>query len=178
MIYDSEKMEKAGVMQAAERIMAAARTAPKACGIDHMVSCVVTGDEKEALAVEMERLAGPFDYDFFIRDAKCIRDSEAVVLLGTKDIKRGLGAGCGYCHYKDCAECAKNNGVCVYDFIDLGIAIGSAVSMAADSRIDNRVLFSVGRAALSLNIMGDKVRSIFGIPLSASKKSPYFDRKD
>ena len=60
---------------------------------------------------------------------------------------------------------------------DLGIAIGSAVSVAADGRIDNRVMFSVGKAAMSLGMLGREMALVFGIPLSASGKSPYFDRK-
>ena len=59
----------------------------------------------------------------------------------------------------------------------LGIAAGSAAGVAADARIDNRIIFSAGRAALSLKLMGDRVKVILSIPLSATGKSPYFDRK-
>ena len=59
--------------------------------------------------------------------------------------------------------------------IDLGIAVGSAVSVAADMRIDNRVMFSVGKAAQSMKLLGECTR-IMGIPLSVSGKSPMFDR--
>ena len=37
---------------------AAARTAPKTKGMDGLVTCVVTGEEKEQLADELRRLAG------------------------------------------------------------------------------------------------------------------------
>ena len=67
--------------------------------------------------------------------------------------------------------------MCAYDNMDLGIAVGSAASVAADCRIDNRVMFSAGRAALSLGTMGGDVKVILAIPLSAGGKSPYFDRK-
>ena len=46
----------------------------------------------------------------------------------------------------------------------------------ADLRIDNRIMFTAGKAAASLGLLGDK-KLIFGIPLSVSGKSPYFDRK-
>jgi uncharacterized ferredoxin-like protein len=59
---------------------------------------------------------------------------------------------------------------------DLGIAVGSAVSVAADHRIDNRVMFSVGRAALKLGLLPDDVVNCYGIPLSISSKSIFFDR--
>ena len=56
-------------------------------------------------------------------------------------------------------------------------AIGSAVGMAADCRVDSRVMFSVGKAAASLGLPSEKCQMVVGIPLSVSGKSPYFDRK-
>jgi uncharacterized ferredoxin-like protein len=60
--------------------------------------------------------------------------------------------------------------------MDLGIAIGSAVSVAADNRIDNRVMFSAGRAGMNLKFLGGTARQVIGIPLAAKGKSPFFDR--
>ena len=48
---------------------------------------------------------------------------------------------------------------------------------AADARVDSRVMFSVGRAARSLGLLGASVTLVLGIPLSVSGKSPFFDRK-
>ena len=71
---------------------------------------------------------------------------------------------------------AQSGGHCAFDDIDLGIAIGSAVSIAANDRVDNRVMLSAGVAAQNLKILGDKTLKILAIPLSATGKSPYFDR--
>ena len=177
MKIESESLEQQAVMAAAASVCAAARTAPKTQGVDFIHTCVLTGGEKDALADEMERLAPVLGYPFFIRDAGNVRSSHAVVLIGTTYQQRGLNEGCGYCNRKNCTECAQDGSVCAYDNIDLGIAVGSAVSAAADARIDSRVMFSAGRAALSLGIMGGDVRVILAIPLSAKGKSPYFDRK-
>ena len=38
-------------------------------------------------------------------------------------------------------------------------------------------MFSVGKAAASLGLPGEKCQMVVGIPLSVSGKSPYFDRK-
>ena len=177
MIYDSTEMEMAAVMDTARRICAAARTAPKAKGVDNLATLVLTGEDKDRVANELERLAEPLGYRFFLRDAKCVRAAQAMVLLGTREGKRGLNEGCGHCHFKNCADCAANNGVCVYDPMDLGIAIGSAVASAADDRVDSRILFSAGRAAMSLKLMGEDVRMVMGVPLSVAGKNPFFDRK-
>jgi len=59
---------------------------------------------------------------------------------------------------------------------DLGIAVGSAVSVAADHRIDNRVMYSAGKGALRLGIFPEDIKIIWGIPLSAGAKSIYYDR--
>ena len=49
MLYDEATCERAAVMETAYRMCAAARTAPKARGIDHIATMVVTGDEKETV---------------------------------------------------------------------------------------------------------------------------------
>lgn len=118
-------------MNTAYAVCAAARTAPKARGVDHICTAIVTGGEKDALAAEMRRLSEVLHFPFFKRDAENVDKSHAVVLIGVKEGQRGLNEGCGYCHHKNCRECAENNGGCVYDPIDMGIAIGSAVSVAA-----------------------------------------------
>ncbi len=178
MIQKSAYCEEHTVLETAYAMCAAARTAPKTKGLDYLDTCVVTGEEDlERLAAEMERLGKELDYAFFCRDADNIRSSQAVVLIGTQYMWRGLNDGCGYCNQKNCTECRENHSVCVYDPIDLGIAIGTAVSVAADRRVDNRVMFSAGKAALSLGLMDEKIGMIFAIPLSAGGKSPYFDRK-
>jgi uncharacterized ferredoxin-like protein len=65
---------------------------------------------------------------------------------------------------------------CVFNTGDLGIAIGSAVSIAADHRVDNRVMYSVGQAVLEMGLFPPEVKIAYGIPLSATSKSPFFDR--
>ena len=177
MIYDSRTIEEQAVLHTAQRICAAARTAPKGKGLDNLETLVLTGADKDAVAEQMEALAGPLNYKFFLLDAQNVRAAQALVLLGLRESKRGLNDGCGYCHFENCAECAEKNGVCAFDAVDIGIAIGSAVAAAADDRVDSRVYFSVGRAALQMKIMGTGVSMIFGILISVSGKSPFFDRK-
>ena len=65
---------------------------------------------------------------------------------------------------------------CIFNTNDLGIAIGSAVSVAADNRADNRVMFSIGFTVNEMRLMDTEDLIIFGIPLSSSGKSPFFDR--
>jgi uncharacterized ferredoxin-like protein len=55
--------------------------------------------------------------------------------------------------------------------------MGSAVSVAANHRIDNRIMFSVGKAAMELGYLPKEVRVAFGIPLSTSGKSVFYDRE-
>jgi len=177
MIYNSEDMEMRAALEAAARVCAAARTAPKACGIDHLHTMVLTEEDKNAVADEMERLGNELGAAFFIRDAGNVRTALVLVLIGIEETQRGLGEICGYCHYSNCGECAANNGVCVYDPMDVGIALGSAAAMAADCRMDSRILFSAGRAVQQMGLMGENVKLIYGLPMSATGKSPFFDRK-
>ena len=175
MIYESTALEMEALLNTARRMCAAARTAPKAKGIDRIVTMVLTDRDKDRVAEEMERLSEPLNYQFFLRDAQNVREAGALMLIGVSESRRGLNEGCRHCHFENCEDCAAHDGVCVYDPMDLGIAIGSAVSVAADDRVDNRVLFSAGRAAMELNIID--ARMVMGIVLSVSGKSPFFDRK-
>ncbi len=65
---------------------------------------------------------------------------------------------------------------CALNSIDVGIAIGSACATAADLRVDTRVMFSAGLAAQRLNWLKD-CKMVMAIPVSASSKNPFFDRK-
>ncbi len=178
MLISSQKAEEQAVLNLACAVCAAVRTAPKACGIDHLDTAVLTGEDKEKLAAEMRRIGKEFGDDaaFFVRDAANVDASGAVVLVGAQYKTRGLDELCGACGFANCAACAAAGAACVYTSIDLGIALGSAVALAAGQHADNRIMFSIGKAAAALGLLG-KHKLIMGIPLSVSGKSPFFDRK-
>ena len=176
MFINSKKAEEQAVLNLAYAVCAAARTAPKACGIDHMETAVLTGEDKQRLADEMRRLGESIPSAIFSRDAGNVDASAAVVLVGVKYEPRGLNERCTLCGFENCAACTDAGAVCVFTSVDLGIALGSAVSIAADGRADNRIMYTVGKAAASLGLLGE-YKLIMGIPLSASGKSPFFDRK-
>ena len=67
-------------------------------------------------------------------------------------------------------------GTCSFNAGDLGIAVGSVVSLAADLRVDNRIMYTAGKAAIELGLLGDDVFIAYAIPLSAKGKNPFFDR--
>jgi len=114
-----------------------------------------------------------------------VRGSAAVLLIGvSRDPKRvELPLNCGACGYKNCKgllSIGKREGedftgpVCIFQAIDLGIALGSAVKLAGELSIDNRIMYTVGAAAKKLNLIDSDL--IIGIPLSVVGKNPYFDR--
>ena len=169
-------MEREGLLEVARRMCIAARTAPKGKGTDHLVTAVLTGEDKEQIAREMQRVGESTDTAFFLRDAENVRAAGALMLLGTRLKTLGI-PNCGFCGFKDCADNERHESICAFNIGDLGIAVGSAVSVAADCRVDTRIMFSAGRAALNLKTLGEEVRIAWGIPLSVSGKSPFFDRK-
>jgi len=162
----------------AEKMMTAARTAPKAKGMDNLVISVAEGDTVTLLSEKLKDLVkegkGP---DYFVRDAENILNSSVIVLIGTKIKPMGIKY-CGYCGFENCEEknrhpefpCALNTG-------DLGIAVGSAASIAMDERVDNRIMHSVGIAAADLKLLGEETKIIYGIPLYIGSKNVFFDRK-
>lgn len=175
MIYRNE-VEKEAVLDVAKKVAVAARTAPKACGEDSLHVAILDGEEKEKLADFTLEEGEANKLDFFIRDSKLLRQAHCLVLLGVSNNLLGL-QNCGFCGFGNCAGCKKAGGHCALKLADLGIALGSAVAMLADYRIDNRIAFSIGKGALKMGIFPEDVTNIYAIPMAASGKSIFFDRE-
>jgi len=173
----NEQAEHGGLKGVAELMCVAARTAPKARGADNIVTAIIEDEAERAAIAERMRVIGKrVDAAFFLRDADNIMAAGALVVLGTK-LERLQIPGCNLCGYDGCAECAKAGARCAYNAGDLGIALGSAVSVAAAHHVDNRVMYTVGRAVVELGTLGPEVGIAHGIPLSVAGKNPFFDRK-
>ena len=174
MIENERDIRHQLVLDAARRMMLAARTAPKGKGIDIIEIGVATDDDILRLSDEMLRIAADTGLKFFLRDAENIKSAEAIVLLGTRQQVQGLN--CAHCGFATCAE-KPETVPCAINSVDLGIAIGSACATAADLRVDTRVMFSAGLAAQHLHFLGEECRCVMAILVSASSKNPFFDRK-
>jgi uncharacterized ferredoxin-like protein len=151
MILNSIDSENDALLNVAKLMVVAARTAPKARGEDKIKAAIITGSEKDELADTMEALGR-------VRDSKNVRDSGAVVLLGVE--------------YGDPLEEWINYQA---KLLDLGIAIGSAVKVASELNVDNRIMYSIGQAAMKMGLI--KADEIQGIPLAIKGKNIFFDRK-
>lgn len=175
MIINELAVNHQTVLETGYRMMQAARTAPKGKGVDNLTILMIEGDDLSLLATRMDEVAESEGRMFFHRDADNIRRSQAVVLIGTKWSNMGLN--CGYCGFASCDEKDKNGNLpCAFPLNDLGIAVGSACSVAADMRVDTRVMFSAGYVALKMGLLGDACKAAYAIPMSATGKSPFFDR--
>ncbi len=178
-------IESDAVKDVAGLMALAARTAPKACGLDSIKIEIVTGKEQKELGDLMIAEAKTTGMDFLRINGEQVKASDASVLIGVEG-RKTLGINCGGCGYATCAEMAaaqktkKNKGSayagpnCVLKISDLGIAVGSAVKTAAIHNVDNRIMFTEGYVALKAGYLkGCSVA--YGIPLRASGKSIYFD---
>ena len=183
-IIQSDEGEKEAIMQVSKLMLVSARTAPKSGGIDDLLTVIVSESEKNSLAVEMENMAEERKIEGFKRDAKNVRDSEIIVLIGVRGIKK-FGMNCGACGYATCNEFEKiekkmgndfAGPTCIFKALDLGIAVGSAVKTASNLNIDNRIMYRIGTAAMRLKMLPE-ASVIMGVPLSSKGKSPYFDRR-
>jgi len=183
-ILDGKEQERRGVAETAALMLLSARTAPKARGIDDVLTAVVHGQEIEDLAADMEKLGKERNVEGWGRAAQQVRGSEIVVLIGVRGTKRHV-TNCGACGYDSCEEFGKvekrlrndfDGPTCTIKALDLGIAIGSAVKTASMLNVDNRIFYRIGVAAKRLSYLPE-ASIIMGIPLSARGKNPYFDRK-
>lgn len=173
MILNERDCRHEKVLQIAQEMMIAARTAPKGKGIDVIEVALVTESNIRILSDTMKQMYEENGFKFFLRDADNILQAECIVLIGTRQQPQGLD--CGHCGFARCAD--REEGVpCALNTVDVGIAIGSACSVAADHRVDTRVMFSAGLAAQQLDWL-DGCTHVFAIPVSASSKNPFFDRK-
>lgn len=182
-MIESKKGEREAILEVAKLMMVSARTAPKTSGIDDLLTLILYGEEKNAIADKMDEIGEKRKIEGFKRDAKNVRDSEAVVLIGVRG-KKSIGFDCGSCGYKNCTEfehVKKKAGkdfagpICIFKALDLGIALGSAVKTASMLNVDNRIMYRIGTAALKLKLLSEAT-VIMGIPLSAKGKNIYFDR--
>jgi uncharacterized ferredoxin-like protein len=183
----AKDLEERAVRDVAAMMVAAARTAPKANGVDDIDAAVLDGDDLESLARAMDDLAqqkpSPYPASAFRSNGDQVRRSNVVVLIGVRgsrqDIEKPLD--CGACGFGSCAALSnsgRNQGedfigpTCMLKALDLGIAIGSAVSLAGDFHLDNRIMYTIGAAAQSMGLLEADV--VMGIPLSVTGKNPYF----
>ncbi|MFW6055730.1 MAG: ferredoxin domain-containing protein [Chloroflexota bacterium] len=187
---NSADAERESVMSVARLMATAARTAPKARGVDAIDTLIVEGQDLEALAHAMDECASGRPSAVkaaFHRDADSLRKSTCAILLSvTGEPKKPENPfDCGACGFSTCQALIKARAnassktdffgpVCVYASLDLGVALGSAVQIAGSHNIDNRMMYTMGVAAGTLNWMKGDV--ILGIPLSSSGKNIYFDR--
>ncbi|MBC7130249.1 ferredoxin [Candidatus Bathyarchaeota archaeon] len=158
-VIKSNDAELEAVLTAAKLMVASARTAPKALGIDKITAAIVTGDDKEKLADRMaETHEALIPKERMEKQVINVRNSDAVVLIGVK------------------IDSDVNEVERILRLVDLGIAIGSAVKTASMLNIDNRVMYTVGKAAQDLKIIEGNV--VFGIPISVKGSNIFFDRYD
>jgi uncharacterized ferredoxin-like protein len=186
--YSGKQSENEAALVAAKLMAAASRTAPKTRALDSTETLVLDGEDIEKLAQAMESKAErmPAHNAAILKgNAQNVRVSSCVLLIGVtgepKRLDRPLD--CGACGYDSCERLSKarlktrdfSGPTCVFQAMDLGIALGSAVKMASELNIDNRMMYSIGVAAKDIHLLESDV--IIGIPLSVSGKSPFFDRR-
>jgi len=177
MIYTSDSVEKEALFEVAKLMATAARTAPKAKGVDTILTLILDGDEKAAVADEMRRISeSGANLATFGRDAGNVDASEYVVAIAVVDLPAGLTV-CGTCGFENCAAATKTGVPCAFNISDLGTAACSACAVASHHWIDNRLMYTVGRAVKNLGLFGKEIRACYGIPISAKGKSPFYDRK-
>lgn len=177
-IINENELRQDAVLEVAKKMVLAARTAPKARGISNIAMSLLTGSDIQAVAKTMREIGEREDNQIFTRDAgNLLQSAQVVLIIGTKIRSLGLKT-CGLCGFPDCASKDREKDIpCAFNTGDLGIAIGSAVSVAMDARVDNRIMYTVGVAARKMGILGKEYAIVYGIPMSASSKNPFFDRK-
>lgn len=183
-VLDGREPERRGILDTANLMAVAARTAPKAGGKDDILTAVVYGPEAGEIATEMEKFAAERNNTQWTQQAGIIRNADAIVIIGVRGTK-SYGINCGACGFGSCADFSKaeksagrdfDGPNCMIKALDLGIALGSAAKTASILNADNRIYYRIGAAARRLHYLPE-ASVIIGIPLSATGKNPHFDRE-
>ena len=171
------------VVEVGHLMALAARTAPKAVGKDYLEIRLLSGADVDTLGDAMVAYGESAGDKGFVRDGRNVKASAAVLLVGIRD-HPPLGFDCNGCGFGDCngflkaketSKGGKYQGpACVLRVQDLGIAVGSAAKTAQIHNVDNRVMYRPAVIAIELGMVGKGIA--LAIPLSATGKSPFFDR--
>lgn len=157
-----------------------AKTAPKARGNDFVGIKIVSGEEVAKLADAMVRYGQETGRKNYDRDGENVRNSSAVLLLSL-DNPTVCGLDCGACGNNRCADLQTVEGeefdgpLCAWRVLDLGVALGSAAKTASLFNLDNRIMYRVGAVAKKIGLIEGQLA--VGIPVVATGKNIYFDRK-
>ena len=183
-VLDGRQQERQGILETANLMLVAARTAPKAGGKDDILTAIVIGTEREAIAAEMEVIGTERNNPAWAVQAGIIKHADAIVLVGVMGTK-SYGLDCGACGFGTCEEFTKapkkagrdfDGPNCMMKELDLGVALCSAAKIASILNADNRMYYRIGAAVRRLRYMPE-ASVIIGIPVSASGKNPHFDRE-
>lgn len=174
------------VVEVGHLMAIAARTAPKAVGKDFIEVVLLKGADVDRLGDAMVAHGeGGGGGKGFVRDGGNVRSSAAVLLVGLRD-HPPLGLDCNGCGFGSCEAFARAKAEmkgrkapyagpsCALRVQDLGIAVGSAARTAQMMNVDNRVMYRPAVVALELGMI--RAMQALAIPLSATGKSPYYDR--
>ncbi len=165
-----------GVDIVSKILLVNAKTAPKSIGRDDIVIDIVDNiEDRKPILEKAKEIAKRSGFGFYERDAVNCEKISHIILIGYKLFYHRFN--CGFCGFPTCDVCEKKGGVCAISVTDSGIAIGSLVKLSSIFGVDNRVMLSIGQAAKESDFFKEKVGGAFGIPLSATTKNPFFDRK-
>lgn len=89
MILNERDSRHEQVLQVAQQMMTAARTAPKGKGVDIIEVAMVTESNIRILSDTMKQMYEDNGFKFFLRDADNILQAECVVLIGTRSLPQG-----------------------------------------------------------------------------------------
>jgi uncharacterized ferredoxin-like protein len=164
---------------AAELMELSAMTAPKSKGENFVSTKIIQGNLVGKIADSMEEFGKKTKKANFDRDAKSVRNSAVLLLIGIQNATP-ISLNCGACGYETCTLLEKKEGPefagphCAFRLLDMGIALGSAVKTASILNVDNRIMYRIGTVARDMGIVDWDF--VLGIPLSATGKNIHFDR--
>ncbi|MCB2186559.1 MAG: hypothetical protein KQJ78_09090 [Deltaproteobacteria bacterium] len=186
--YETDRKE--AVRVAARLLLASGTTSPRVGGVGECTFHIVEDEcDLEDLAQAVEKLAGENPaWEFFTRDAACLRDADAVLLVTSlRSLTDPSDINCNMCgkltcdYLRDEEKLPAEPGVaftgplCIFRANNIAYAIDGVVSQARNLGIDYGVYWSAGLAGLRLGLLPRDTGFALGVAISITEKSPFRD---
>ncbi|MFH1138077.1 MAG: DUF2148 domain-containing protein [Pseudomonadota bacterium] len=186
--YETDRKEAARI--AARLLLASGTTSPRVGGVGECTIHIVEDEcDIEDLCRQLEKMSPENKgWDFFKRDAAILRDADAILLITSlRSLTDPADINCNMCGKLTCEylkaeeKLPREPGVaftgplCIFRANNIAYAVDGVVSQARNLGIDYGVYWSVGAAAMRLELLPQAAGFALGVGISITEKSPFRD---
>lgn len=186
--FEEDRME--AVKIAARLLLASGTTSPRVGGVGECTVHILDDEcDIEELVQQVEKMSGEKkSWNFFMRDAAMLRDSDAVLIITSlRSLTDPSDINCNMCGFLTCEymrereKLEKGKGVaytgplCSFRATNVAYALNGMVTQAKHLGIDFGIFWSAGAAAMRMGVLPRDTGFAVALGISVTEKSPFRD---